>query len=79
MAYRPSKRMKKTLLGGGAVVLLAGLNAPAALSFAQDRYHAYKIDQPEYKAEYGSWERVNIRRSTAPTPSTRRCCTPARS
>ncbi|MFH9760009.1 galactose oxidase-like domain-containing protein [Streptomyces anulatus] len=60
MAYRPSKQMRKTLLGGGAVVLLAGLNAPAALSFAEDRYHAYKIDQPEYKAEYGSWEQVNI-------------------
>lgn len=60
MAYRPSKKMRKTLLGGGAVVLLAGLNAPAALSFAEDRYHAYKIDQPEYKAEYGSWEQVNI-------------------
>ncbi|MFI1932002.1 galactose oxidase-like domain-containing protein [Streptomyces sp. NPDC020330] len=60
MAYRPSKQMRKTLLGGGAVLLLAGLNAPAALSFAEDRYHAYKIDQPEYKAEYGSWERVDI-------------------
>ncbi|WP_097869658.1 galactose oxidase-like domain-containing protein [Streptomyces sp. rh34] len=60
MAYRPSKQMRKTLLGGGAVLLLAGLNAPAALSFAEDRYHAYKIDQPEYKAEYGSWEKVDI-------------------
>ncbi|MYX16590.1 DUF1929 domain-containing protein [Streptomyces sp. SID8374] len=60
MAYRPSKKMRKTLLGGGAVVVLAGLNAPAALSFAEDQYHAYKIAQPKYKAEYGSWERVDI-------------------
>ncbi len=60
MAYRPSKKMRKTLLGGGAVVVLAGLNAPAALSFAEDQYHAYKIAQPKYKAEYGSWEQVDI-------------------
>ncbi|QNE74860.1 DUF1929 domain-containing protein [Streptomyces finlayi] len=60
MAYTPTKRMRKTLLGGGAIVLLAGLNAPAALSFAEDRYHAYKIDQPAYKARYGSWDQVNI-------------------
>ncbi|GAA2999165.1 kelch motif-containing protein [Streptomyces fulvorobeus] len=60
MAYTPTKRMKKTLLGGGAIVVLAGLNAPAALSFAEDRYHAYKIDQPAYKARYGSWKRVDI-------------------
>nr|MDT0527289.1 galactose oxidase [Streptomyces sp. DSM 41633] len=60
MAYRPSKKMRKTLLGTGAVVVLAGLNAPAALSFAEDQYHAYKIAQPEYKARYGSWERVDI-------------------
>ncbi|MFF3097287.1 galactose oxidase-like domain-containing protein [Streptomyces cyaneofuscatus] len=60
MAYRPSKKMRKTLLGGGAVVVLAGLNAPAALSFAEDQYHAYKIAQPKYQAEYGSWKRVDI-------------------
>lgn len=60
MAYRPSKKMRKTLLGGGAVVVLAGLNAPAALSFAEDQYHAYKIAQPKYQAEYGSWQRVDI-------------------
>ncbi|WSY36606.1 kelch motif-containing protein [Streptomyces sp. NBC_00887] len=60
MSHRPTRRTKKTLLGGAAVVVLAGLNAPAALSFAEDRYHAYKIDRPAYKAEYGSWERVVI-------------------
>ncbi|MFG2718300.1 galactose oxidase-like domain-containing protein [Streptomyces sp. NPDC048416] len=60
MAYRPSKRMKKTLFGGGAVVLLAGLNAPAALSFATEQYHAYEIAQPEYMARYGAWHGVDI-------------------
>ncbi|MFF4274940.1 galactose oxidase-like domain-containing protein [Streptomyces sp. NPDC001536] len=60
MAYQPSKRTKKTVLGIGGVALLVGLNAPAALDFAGDRYYAYKIDQPGYKAKYGSWSRVDI-------------------
>ncbi|GHA83324.1 hypothetical protein GCM10010392_07230 [Streptomyces clavifer] len=60
MSYRPTQRMRKTLLGGGAMVVLAGLNAPAALSFAESTYHAYKIDQPAYKARYGSWGTVRI-------------------
>lgn len=60
MAYRPSRKFKKTLLGGGAFVVLAGLNAPAALSFAEEKYHAYKISQPGYKARYGSWEQVHV-------------------
>ncbi|MFE4863159.1 galactose oxidase-like domain-containing protein [Streptomyces sp. NPDC056670] len=60
MAYRPSKRTKKTLFGGGAVVVLAGLNAPAALSFATEQYHAYEIAQPEYMAKFGAWQDVDI-------------------
>lgn len=60
MGYRPSKRMKKTLLGSGAVVVLAALNAPAALSFAEEKYHAYKIDQPGYKADRGSWDELDV-------------------
>ncbi|MDG9720833.1 kelch motif-containing protein [Streptomyces sp. DH24] len=60
MAPQPSSRTKKTVLGIGGVAILAGLNAPAALDFAGDRYHAYKIAQPEYKAKYGSWSQVDI-------------------
>ncbi|MFB7514102.1 galactose oxidase-like domain-containing protein [Streptomyces sp. NPDC056144] len=60
MAYRPSKKFKKTLFGSGAVVVLAALNAPAAVSFAEEKYHAYKIAQPEYKRQFGSWEEVNV-------------------
>ncbi|WP_418959195.1 galactose oxidase-like domain-containing protein [Streptomyces tritici] len=60
MAYRPSDKLKKQLLGGGAVLLLAGLNAPAAVSFATEKYHAYKIAQPGYKAKYGSWQQLDV-------------------
>ncbi|MET9345302.1 kelch motif-containing protein [Streptomyces termitum] len=60
MAYRPSKKFKKTLLGSGAVLVLAALNAPAAVSFASERYHAYKIAQPDYQKKYGSWTGVSV-------------------
>ncbi|MFF4257425.1 galactose oxidase-like domain-containing protein [Streptomyces sp. NPDC001663] len=60
MAHRLSQKTKKTVLGIGGMVLLAGLNAPAALDFAEEQYYAYKIAQPEYRAKYGSWSRVDI-------------------
>ncbi|WP_314618834.1 radical copper oxidase GlxA [Streptomyces stackebrandtii] len=60
MAYRPSKKFKKTLLGSGAVVVLAALNAPAAVSFAEEKYHAYKIAQPGYRKQFGSWAEVDV-------------------
>ncbi|MFE9041593.1 galactose oxidase-like domain-containing protein [Streptomyces sp. NPDC007818] len=60
MAYRPSKKFKKTLLGSGAVLVLAALNAPAAVTFASEKYHAYKIAQPGYKKRYGSWGGVSV-------------------
>ncbi|MFJ2649669.1 galactose oxidase-like domain-containing protein [Streptomyces sp. NPDC087420] len=58
--YRPTDKFRKTLLGGGALVVLAGLNAPAALSFAGEKYHAYKISQPGYKQRYGSWDLLDV-------------------
>ncbi|MFD0368969.1 galactose oxidase-like domain-containing protein [Streptomyces sp. NPDC059071] len=60
MAYRPSRQFKKTLLGSGAVLVLAALNAPAAVSFATEKYHAYKIAQPGYMRKYGSWGVVDV-------------------
>ncbi|MER8045774.1 kelch motif-containing protein [Streptomyces sp. NPDC094032] len=60
MAYRPSKQFRKALLGSGAVLVLAALNAPAALSFATEKYHAYKIAQPGYQREFGSWSVVPV-------------------
>ncbi|MET9409629.1 kelch motif-containing protein [Streptomyces sp. NPDC002935] len=60
MAYRPSKKTKKTVLGIAGIAVLAGLNAPAALGFAGEKYHEYKISQPGYQAKYGSWSRVDI-------------------
>ncbi|WP_210587913.1 kelch motif-containing protein [Streptomyces sp. GESEQ-35] len=60
MAYSPSQKTKKTVFGIGGIVVLLGLNAPAALDFAGAQYHAYKIAQPSYQARYGSWTQVDI-------------------
>ncbi|MFJ3666459.1 galactose oxidase-like domain-containing protein [Streptomyces sp. NPDC090106] len=60
MAYQPSQKTKKTVLGIGGIAILASLNAPAALDFAAEKYHAYEIAQPEYRAKYGSWSTVDI-------------------
>jgi Domain of unknown function (DUF1929) len=56
VSYRPSRRLRRILLGSAAVLTVAGLNAPAAFEFAQDEYHEYKINRPEYKAKYGHWD-----------------------
>ncbi|WP_327343507.1 kelch motif-containing protein [Streptomyces europaeiscabiei] len=60
MAHQSPRKTRKYLLGVGAVALLAGLNAPAAIGFAQEWYHEWKIAQPGYRAEYGSWTQVDI-------------------
>ncbi|WP_062212356.1 kelch motif-containing protein [Streptomyces sp. NBRC 109706] len=58
--YRPSPRLRKLALGSGVSLLLVGLNAPAAVSFAQERLHEYRISRPAYQARYGSWEVVDV-------------------
>lgn len=54
------RRLKKTAIGTGVTLLLAGLNVPAMTSFAEDRLHEYRISQPAYRAEYGSWEVLDV-------------------
>ncbi|MFD9241347.1 galactose oxidase-like domain-containing protein [Streptomyces sp. NPDC059556] len=60
MAHRPSGKFRRTLLGSAAVLVLAALNAPAAVSFAERKYHAYKIAQPGYQRQFGSWTEVEV-------------------
>ncbi|WP_427919959.1 galactose oxidase-like domain-containing protein [Streptomyces sp. cg40] len=60
MAYQPSQKTRKTVLGIGGIAVLAGLNAPAALEFAGEQYHEYKITRPDYMAKYGSWDQIDI-------------------
>ncbi|HCA87106.1 MAG TPA: galactose oxidase [Streptomyces sp.] len=53
-------RLRTTVLGAAAFLTLAGLNAPAAISYAERTYHAYKIDQPAYKARFGHWDLLDV-------------------
>ncbi|SOD59291.1 protein of unknown function [Streptomyces zhaozhouensis] len=58
--YRPGRRLRKLALGSGITLLLVGLNAPAAVSFAERQLHEYRISRPAYQAKYGSWEMVDV-------------------
>ncbi len=58
--YRPSRRTRRFGIGAASVLVLAGMNGPALYRFSSDKYHAYAIDQPEYKARNGHWDVVNV-------------------
>lgn len=60
MKYRRSPRFRKTALGATALAAVATLNAPAAADFLTDRYHEYRIDQPDYRAAKGHWDVVEV-------------------
>ncbi|MFI2299805.1 galactose oxidase-like domain-containing protein [Actinacidiphila glaucinigra] len=60
MSYRPSRRLRKMAVGGAAVGVLAGMNAPAIYGYSTAKYHDYKINRPEYKAEFGHWDLVEV-------------------
>jgi hypothetical protein len=57
----PSRRKARRIALVTAVVLaLAGANGPWLYRFGSEKYHAYAIDRPEYKARNGRWEIVEF-------------------
>ncbi|WP_326690136.1 MULTISPECIES: kelch motif-containing protein [unclassified Streptomyces] len=60
MKYRPSRRARRIAIGTAVVLVIAGFNGPALYGFASEQYHEYEINQPEYKAEKGHWQFVDI-------------------
>ncbi|MCP9212457.1 galactose oxidase-like domain-containing protein [Streptomyces sp. NEAU-Y11] len=60
MKYRPSRRTRRFGIGAAAIIVVAGMNGPALYRFSSEKYHTYKINQPEYKAENGHWDVVNV-------------------
>jgi hypothetical protein len=54
------RRARRLALGTVVVLALAGMNGPWLYRFGTERYHQYKIDQPEYKAANGRWEIVDF-------------------
>jgi hypothetical protein len=58
--FQPTLRTKRLAIGSTVFLAFTGMNAPAAVGFAQEKYHQYVISQPEYKRQYGSWSTLNI-------------------
>ncbi|MFJ2087813.1 galactose oxidase-like domain-containing protein [Streptomyces sp. NPDC087901] len=60
MKYRPSRRTRRMAISTAVVLALAGANGPWLYRFSTERYHAYKINQPEYKAANGHWDFLDV-------------------
>ncbi|OEV10241.1 kelch motif-containing protein [Streptomyces nanshensis] len=60
MKFRPSRRTRRTAIAATVVLVIAGFNGPALYGIASAKYHDYKINQPEYKAENGHWKVVPV-------------------
>ncbi|MFC7305337.1 galactose oxidase-like domain-containing protein [Streptomyces monticola] len=54
------RRARRFAIGAAVVVALAGMNGPWLWRFGSEQYHQYKINRPEYKAENGHWDIVDV-------------------
>ncbi|MDI3096406.1 kelch motif-containing protein [Streptomyces sp. AN-3] len=54
------RRARRFAIGTAVVVALAGMNGPWLYRFGTEKFHQYKINQPEYKAANGKWEIVEF-------------------
>ncbi|MFE3591113.1 galactose oxidase-like domain-containing protein [Streptomyces niveus] len=53
-------RARRLAIGAAVVVVVAGMNGPAMWRFGSEQYHDYKINRPDYKAENGHWDFLDI-------------------
>ncbi|MER6422659.1 galactose oxidase-like domain-containing protein [Streptomyces sp. NPDC001137] len=61
MNDRAGRRRARRLAIGTAVVLaLAGMNGPWLYRVGSEKYHQYKINRPEYKADNGHWDIIEF-------------------
>ncbi|MGW1898758.1 galactose oxidase-like domain-containing protein [Streptomyces hirsutus] len=54
------RRARRIAIGTAVVLALAGMNGPWLYREGSEKYHQYKINKPEYKAENGRWEIVEF-------------------
>ncbi|MGP3775724.1 galactose oxidase-like domain-containing protein [Streptomyces sp. SDT5-1] len=59
-ARRSPLKARKTWLGAGVVLVLAGLNAPAVIGVANEKYRDWEANQPSYKAKRGHWALADL-------------------
>lgn len=60
MKYRPSRRTRRMAISTAVVLALSGANGPWLYRFGNERYHAYAINKPEYKATNGHWDFLDV-------------------
>ncbi|MET8404816.1 galactose oxidase early set domain-containing protein [Streptomyces sp900116325] len=60
MKYRPSRRTRRMAISTAVVLALSGANGPWLYRFGSERYHAYAINEPEYKAANGHWDFLDV-------------------
>ncbi|MEV6164739.1 galactose oxidase-like domain-containing protein [Streptomyces sp. NPDC052052] len=60
MKYRPSRRTRRMAITTAVVLALSGTNGPWMYRFGSERYHEYRINQPEYKAANGHWDFLDV-------------------
>ncbi|WP_433257141.1 galactose oxidase-like domain-containing protein [Streptosporangium sp. CA-135522] len=53
-------RLRKNLIAAAVVLAIVGVNMPAVAGFATRKWHAYRINQDDYKARYGHWSFLNV-------------------
>lgn len=54
------RRARRLLVGTVVVLALAGLNGWWLHRVGSEKYHQYEINRPEYKAENGHWDVVDV-------------------
>lgn len=59
------RRARRIVIGTVVVLALAGMNGPWLYRFGSAKYHEYKINKPEYKAENGHWDVIDFPRTCA--------------
>ncbi|WP_100497883.1 radical copper oxidase GlxA [Geodermatophilus chilensis] len=57
---RRSRRLRNAALVAATVAGLVAANGPVVTAVAQEAYDDFQRSQPEYKAQYGSWETIEL-------------------
>ncbi|WP_327118274.1 kelch motif-containing protein [Streptomyces sp. NBC_01341] len=60
MKYRPNRRTRRLAIGTAVVLALAATNGPWLHRFGTERYRAYAINKPDYKAANGHWDFLDV-------------------
>ena len=57
---KPSRRLRNAALVAATVTGLVAANGPVVSAVAQEAYHDFERSRPDYQAQYGSWETIEL-------------------